>query len=96
MNRARNRSGGSRGPTIERPRAQTALPTPPGATHSSLAQGWTRLLSATTTSDLHVGDEVDLSPEMYGFEFVELAEKQPQGIRQMCKALPLFRSMLDI
>jgi hypothetical protein len=74
-----------------------ALPTPPGATHSSLARS--------------VGDEGDLSPvatyrvsaivkrktgSMYGLQFVELTEKQQKGIREMCKDLPLFRSMLDI
>jgi len=68
-------------------------------------------MSAATTSDLYVGDEVDLSPvatyrvsaivrcktgSMYGLEFVELTEKQQKGIREMCKDLPLFRSMLDI
>lgn len=68
-------------------------------------------MSAATTSDLYVGDEVDLSPvatyrvsvivrrktgSMYGLEFVELTEKQQNGIREMCKDLPLFRSMLDI
>jgi hypothetical protein len=67
-------------------------------------------MSAATTSDLYV-DEVDLSPvatyrvsaivrrrtgSMYGFQFVELTEKQQKGIREMCKDLPLFRSMLDI
>jgi hypothetical protein len=68
-------------------------------------------MSAATTSDLCVGDEVDLSPvatyrvsaivrrktgSMYGFQSVELTEKQQKGIREMCKDLPLFRSMLDI
>jgi hypothetical protein len=33
---------------------------------------------------------------MYGFEFVELTEKQQKDICEMCKDLPLFRSMLDI
>jgi hypothetical protein len=55
-------------------------------------------MSAATTGDLPVGDEVDLSPvapyrvsaivrrktgSMYGFEFVELPEKQQKGIREM-------------
>ncbi len=68
-------------------------------------------MSAATTSDLCVGDEVDLSPvatyrvsaivrrktgSMYGSQFVELTAKQQKGIREMCKDLPLFRSMLDI
>jgi len=68
-------------------------------------------MSAATTSDLYVGDEVYLSPvatcrvsaivrrktgSMYGFQFVELTEKQQKGIREMCKDPPLFRSMLDI
>ena len=68
-------------------------------------------MSAATTSDLYFADEVDLSPvatyrvsaivrckagSMYGLEFVELTEKQQKGIREMCKDLPLFRSMLDI
>lgn len=68
-------------------------------------------LSAATISDLRLGEKVDLSPvatyrvsaivrrktgSMYGFEFVELTEKQQKGIHDMCKDLPLFRSMLDI
>ncbi|HEY1470904.1 MAG TPA: PilZ domain-containing protein [Candidatus Acidoferrum sp.] len=68
-------------------------------------------MSAATTSDLHVGEKVDLSPvatyrvsaivrrktgSMYGFEFVELTEKQQKSICELCKDLPLFRSMLDI
>jgi PilZ domain len=68
-------------------------------------------MSAATTNPLHVGDKVDLSPvagyrvsaivrrrtgSMYGFEFVELTEKQQKNIREVCKDLPLFRSMLDI
>ena len=68
-------------------------------------------MSAVTTSDLHVGDEIDWSPlatyrvsaivrrktgSMCGFEFVELTAKQQKGIRERCKGLPLFRSMLDI
>jgi len=68
-------------------------------------------LSAATTNHLRVGEKVDLSPvatyrlsaivrrrtgSMYGFEFVELTEKQQKGIHDLCKDLPLFRSMLDI
>jgi hypothetical protein len=55
-------------------------------------------MSAATTSDLCVGDEVvrRKTGSMYGFQFVELTEKQQKGIREMCKDLPLFRSMLDI
>jgi hypothetical protein len=68
-------------------------------------------LSAATTNHLRVGEKVDLSPvakyrvsaivrrktgSMYGFEFVELNEGQQKGIRDLCKDLPLFRSMLDI
>lgn len=68
-------------------------------------------MSAATINPLNVGDKVDLSPvagyrvraivrrrtgSMYGFEFVELTEKQQTHIRELCKNLPLFRSMLDI
>jgi len=68
-------------------------------------------MSAATINHLHVGDKVDLSPvagyrlsaivrprtgSMYGFEFVERTEKQQKDIYEMCKDLPLFRSMLDI
>jgi hypothetical protein len=62
-------------------------------------------MSAATTSDLRVGDKVDLSPvATYRVsaivrrktEFVELTEKQQKNIREVCKDLPLFRSMLDI
>src|SRR5690242_13099278 len=59
-------------------------------------------LSAATTNLLLVGEKVDLSPVatyrvsaivrrrtgfMYGFEFVELTEKQQKGIRDLCKDL---------
>ena len=68
-------------------------------------------MSAATTNHLHVGETVDLSPvakyrvsaivrrktgSMYGFEFFQLTEKQQKSIHDLCKDLPLFRSMLDI
>jgi PilZ domain len=68
-------------------------------------------MSAATTNHLRVGQKLDLSPvakyrvsaivrrrtgSMYGFEFVDLTEKQQKGIHDLCKDLPLFRSMLDI
>ena len=68
-------------------------------------------MSAATTNHLRVGEKVDLSPvakyrvsaivrrrtgSMYGFEFINLTEKRQKGIRDLCKDLPLFRSMLDI
>jgi PilZ domain len=68
-------------------------------------------MSAATTNHLRVGEKVDLSSvakyrvsaivrrrtgSMYGFEFINLTEKRQKGIRDLCKDLPLFRSMLDI
>ena len=68
-------------------------------------------MSAATTAKLNVGDEVLLSPiaggvvagtvrrnqgTMYGFEFTAIAEELRSKILEICKTLPLFRSMANI
>lgn len=62
-------------------------------------------------AELEVGERVELVPvvgyevqaevrhvhrNMYGFEFVELAEEQVKALAEKCKGLPEFRTMLDV
>lgn len=68
-------------------------------------------MSAATTGELHVGDEVVLSPvmggpveavvrrnqgTMYGFQFRTVPAELRERILKMCEGLPLFRSSADI
>jgi hypothetical protein len=68
-------------------------------------------LSAATPNILVVGETVQLNPvmgfrvkaivrrkngAMYGFEFINLVDKQRETIRKQCEKLPLFSSMIDV
>jgi len=68
-------------------------------------------LSVATTAKLKIGEEVSLSPiagasvtgavrrnqgTMYGFEFTGIAEEVRAKVLEMCKTLPLFRSLANI
>ncbi|HTZ31361.1 MAG TPA: PilZ domain-containing protein [Methylomirabilota bacterium] len=68
-------------------------------------------MSAATANILAIGETVEISPvagqtaraivrrkhgAMYGFEFVGLSEDFRERIRNICRGLPLFTSMLDV
>jgi len=68
-------------------------------------------LSAATTTDLEIGEKVNLSPvvnkrieaivrrkkgAMYGFEFLDLTARLEEQILKLCEKLPLFQSLIDV
>jgi len=68
-------------------------------------------MSLATPNFLRVGDLVELFPildqwvkavvmrkvgAMYGFQFLDLTEKQTDALKTLCESLPLFTTMADI